>query len=493
MFSCSGNTNKKTKEESIKEVIEAKPNLTNEQIKNLFTASLKTSYSISEDYYTDFNNDGLNDYIVIYENDSEFFLGYAISRKDNSQDYETHVIKNLMPSSRKLDQEGKPSYAPIKMEVNGNTFTITYITYIWDDSMIDSYIDRFRLDMQFEYIPLQETFQLIKYGGLNVSEDGEHHINLKEICNPPIYITNWDWYYSMKFLLPLQIAKDTVIPVNNEKEFLEALGNNREICIETPVLNLTLDSIKHYITDNCPYISRSYLENGDLVLKNLNNFIIRGDRTKIVVDNLQEHVVFLDSCSNIYIEDLWFTHDVPAGDCQAGVFYCKETTGLVINGCTFDGSGTIGMDISNSKNISVTNSRFCRNSRNVISVSKSDSIRFYNCDISENKTLFSVIENNYSSLRFGKTSVYHNTIEYQNYPFIDIKMAVPEKGEYSGRTEFIDFTLYGMNTEEELDRKPIRVSKNTYYNSILEIELDYIPTDYLDISPETFDNYYYNK
>jgi len=193
--------------------------------------------------------------------------------------------------------------------------------------------------------------------------------------------------------LPAVLVKDTVV-VTNEKEFLDAMASNRRIEIKADTLNFekyfmnlkqndslyTFDEIAtddslEYLEDETYFVKNDGYSNTifSLGLYNFENLQIRGKNTNthFVVNDEQSDVFTLRNCSNMLLENIKFYHD-EAIDCGGNVVVIEESNAIYFNNVAFNGSGAIGCDIKDSKDLHFSHCKIFNNNRYGIHAEEND-------------------------------------------------------------------------------------------------------------------------
>jgi antitoxin component YwqK of YwqJK toxin-antitoxin module len=209
-------------------------------------------------------------------------------------------------------------------------------------------------------------------------------------------------YKFPKNFLPNRAEKDTLI-VTNEKEFIDALASNRVILIDTDILNLedfqeTIDTDEYpimghedsidffeetiYFIDShggMPY-SVGFYGYHDL------EFVGKDKMVDIIVDHNWIHVLDFNNCFNIVVDNLNFYHDAFEGSCEGEVLVFNNCSNFYFQNSHFDGSGTVGNDLTDCDDFNYLNCEYYRNSSLAFNTEKSGSISFVRCDFHDNDT-----------------------------------------------------------------------------------------------------------
>lgn len=436
-------------------------------------------YRIVAEFYQDFNNDGRKDYVCVFEfeinrriqhnywvGDCNYGVGYALSGKSEKN---IHITYNLMPSlnsvSKPYGDNEKYAYSLVSSDTpNEDSFSLRftdYYTNYGDDSVTNHYrdknLEKFWVEMTFEYNDNVKTFALVKCGGLNVYEERGKSVIFRNLHQNPVYLSVWrDWFYFLKFCsVENPIDRNKVKHVKNEAEFLAAIDNNTTIRIQADTLNLTRERIHSKIPPKNKHIKtvNEYKDSTVVIFSGLENLEIIGDREDypvvLVVDEVMDEVLRFEDSRNITLDNLLMTHSVPAGTCESGVLVCKNTRNVLIRGCSFDGSGIIGLELDSVFNADIYESYFFHNDHHAIEVNTSENIGFFNCAVYNNNTIFSTVSVYASSVRFGNCDFFENNIKRDDLSVIELGIQDNEQSHRKkkvprGFMEFFDVRTYDI-------------------------------------------------
>ncbi len=199
-----------------------------------------------------------------------------------------------------------------------------------------------------------------------------------------------------------EITKDTVT-VTDEIGFIHALSSNRVIWIDTEEINLTKFITENPIDESLD--GESYeggkfsFHHETLILSYYNNLEIRGKKRmiNIVVNNEDSQVIKFNNCNNFIIDNVNFSHRIPSSvECGGEVLKFYNCNNFNFQNVHFDGSGTIGCQINNSKGFYFLNCEFYKNSINAISLYNTSNTTFIRCDFHNNNLdeVFSIYKDN---------------------------------------------------------------------------------------------------
>ena len=182
--------------------------------------------------------------------------------------------------------------------------------------------------------------------------------------------------------------------VTNAKEFLDAIGSNREIIVKASTsIDLTDEMVKrlnngsvieHRLEKSVP--KGLYADWGmsgpGVVLAGLKNLTIKGHHknTKITVESFECAVIRLSKCSNIRMEQLVLGHN--RGTCYGPVIQIDTCSNVSVLSSGLFGCGTQGMCINNSDNIICRNTQIYSCRDNIVGIyGKSHKIYLSDCNI----------------------------------------------------------------------------------------------------------------
>ena len=154
------------------------------------------------------------------------------------------------------------------------------------------------------------------------------------------------------------------ITVDNEADFLRALGGNRVIKIADNT-RLNLSTILEY-EDLCLDVQIPFVDYGEiptgikemlfsenrfdgrqLTMKNIANLtIVGGEGCEIVVEPRYANVLNFLNCKNITLRNLTVGH-TDEGYCEGGVIFLENCENVKIDGCDLYGCGTMGIESYN--------------------------------------------------------------------------------------------------------------------------------------------------
>jgi len=98
--------------------------------------------------------------------------------------------------------------------------------------------------------------------------------------------------------------------------------------------------------------------------------------SKILLDDVMQHVVDIKDCEGIDIYGGYFSHIEPLGtqDCHGSVFVLVHSSRISINYCEVMGCGSIGFLVSSCSHLEITNCKISENSLSAFSLRRRKSV-----------------------------------------------------------------------------------------------------------------------
>jgi len=189
-------------------------------------------------------------------------------------------------------------------------------------------------------------------------------------------------------------AEVQTIKVSNAREFLEALGSNRIIEMESGKYNLS--EWDPYLTGRDDMLKlaegvvwEKWYNGGYINMNEIRNLTIRGlgasiSDTEILVDHAYAYSLSFENCNDIAIENLTTGHSESVYECGCGVLRFADSSRISITETGMYGCGTEGLYLDNVDHMKVTNSRIYECSRWITVVFNGGNIAFENCVFSDN-------------------------------------------------------------------------------------------------------------
>ena len=186
------------------------------------------------------------------------------------------------------------------------------------------------------------------------------------------------------------------ITVDNEADFLRALGGNRIIKIADNT-RLNLSTILEY-QDLCLDVQIPFVDYGEiptgikemlfsesrndgrqLTMKNIANLtIVGGEGSEIVVEPRYANVLNFLNCKNITLRNLTVGH-TDKGYCEGGVIYLENCEKVKIDGCDLYGCGTMGIESYNTHDLRCVRTTIRDCSYGIMTLVDTSNAQFIDC------------------------------------------------------------------------------------------------------------------
>jgi len=284
------------------------------------------------------------------------------------------------------------------------------------------------------------------------------------------------------------------ITVSNAEEFVNALGSNRIIHVESGTYDFTPFNVTHPVFD--------YIAIG-LTISNVRNLTIIGAEdgsTEFVNAHMFAEILTFEYCENITISNISAWHIPRDFECDAGVFSFHNSNNIIVNNCYLDGSGSVGISIWNSTGVQVNNTIITNCSLRGVGISSSNYISFYNVTITENRAYAnavwisdsdnvvfynSEISNNNAiewalfevwnaNLRIYDSIITNNSFEFAERPFPDVSLFKVREG----GSIFVSDTVITNNTFAYETIGDVEFERCTFEDNVFDsllISIDYSP------------------
>ncbi len=153
-------------------------------------------------------------------------------------------------------------------------------------------------------------------------------------------------------------AEQETVTVTTVDEFLAALGSNREIIIDAPMLDLSTATGYKNMTGGENYDWSDPFDGPQLNIRNLDNLTIRGKDGKgaNVISAVPRYaqVLCFEGCTNLTVKDLTLGHTKEPGSCAGGVLDLQRCTNVTVENTGLFGCGTIGIQGYQCVNMALT-------------------------------------------------------------------------------------------------------------------------------------------
>ncbi len=177
-------------------------------------------------------------------------------------------------------------------------------------------------------------------------------------------------------------AEQETVTVTTVDEFLAALGSNREIIIDAPMLDLSTATGYKNMTGGENYDWYDPFDGPQLNIRNLDNLTIRGKDGKgaNVISAVPRYaqVLCFEGCTNLTVKDLTLGHTKEPGYCAGGVLDLQRCTNVTVENTGLFGCGTIGIQGYQCVNMALTGNEIYECSYGGISLNQSQKVDMTN-------------------------------------------------------------------------------------------------------------------
>jgi hypothetical protein len=195
------------------------------------------------------------------------------------------------------------------------------------------------------------------------------------------------------------------ISVRNATEFLAALGSDRVITLEAGTYDLSDKT-------DVKQPSLTWKNNNDgfyPVVKSVSNLTIRSSGgARVVIAPAYGWVLEFQTSRNLRFQGVEFAHRKP-GYCLGGVLRFELCEGVEIFDCSLDGSGTYGLELSGSRNLSMDRSRIRNCTYGIMQLFDTSDAIFKDCEFSSNKEFDLISLSNSANVDFSGCDISGNT------------------------------------------------------------------------------------
>ena len=175
--------------------------------------------------------------------------------------------------------------------------------------------------------------------------------------------------------------QSNVIEVGSSQELLDAIGPDRTLKLASGIYDLTAttaDSATHHQT-------REVFDGLERVIKNVSGLrLIGGAGVKLHIAPRYAYVLNFENCRDITLENIEFTHTPDLGYCTGGVLQFENCSGISIDSCVLDGSGTEGLTLRNVTGLAYRDSTIQNCTYGIMTLKSSSQISFTNGAFTDN-------------------------------------------------------------------------------------------------------------
>ncbi|MBR4579561.1 MAG: right-handed parallel beta-helix repeat-containing protein [Oscillospiraceae bacterium] len=189
---------------------------------------------------------------------------------------------------------------------------------------------------------------------------------------------------------PAPVIPEGAVRVTNVDEFLAAIGPNTTIYLEAGEYDLSKASDYAAESKNPCYFWKPVWEDGankpsaELVISRVKNLTILGqgtEETSLVAVPRYANVLCFDGCTDLTLQNLTAGHSTQPGICSGGVLQLENCQRVSVDSCDLYGCGTVGVDASNTNDLSVTGCQIYECSSNAVSLQQCYSVHIEDCDV----------------------------------------------------------------------------------------------------------------
>lgn len=211
------------------------------------------------------------------------------------------------------------------------------------------------------------------------------------------------------------------ITVNTVEGFLEALGSNRTILLESGSYNLT--DIDPNLASDFVFIEDVH-DGKQVTLSGVENLTIRGvgaSPPRLLVRPRYASVLPINTSRNLILENLELGHFPEAGYCTGNVldlYQCQNVR--VLNNHWF-GSGAWGIQTNACSDVEVRNTQIRHCTYGAAIAINSESVRFVGCELGYNRQFSIISAINSPNMAFVRCNFHDNLVSSDESPFFETR------------------------------------------------------------------------
>ncbi|HEY5533629.1 MAG TPA: right-handed parallel beta-helix repeat-containing protein [Ignavibacteria bacterium] len=251
-------------------------------------------------------------------------------------------------------------------------------------------------------------------------------------------------------------AQKKIYEVSNTKEFLDAIGPDRTIVVNSGTYDLS-DYSGHF---GKYYYYQKTFEGSELLITDVNSLKIIGTgflTPEIITQPVDGNVLCFSYCNNIIIENIEAGHGAQKGECTGGVLKFNDCSNIRISDCILYGSGTEGITCDGVSGLVFENSVIKRCTYGIMTLENSSSVLFDKCEFFNNVGFNMINLIRCKVVKFNECGIKSNKSEIMNYS---------------------DFCLFKLDESTEIIVKDCDIKNNiTDYLTNDKAELKFINTD----------------
>jgi len=264
--------------------------------------------------------------------------------------------------------------------------------------------------------------------------------------------------------ISLNLFSQKTIKVDNAKQFVEAIGNDRVIQLQGSTIYLSELTSE---TSGQNYRFNEEFDGYELCIFGASNLKIVGlgnKPVKIITQPLYGDVIFFENCKNITIENVDAGHGPEKGNCSGGVFNFSDCSNINIVNSIMYGSGIEGITGIRVDGLKCTNSVIRGCTYSILSIQECKNFIFTDCEFSDNKEFDLINIDNCSSIKFNKCTIANNSTgkeDYSSYALLNIKnssQVVFQDSKFESNS-----TIYFCTDPKSFELKNTKKTNNSFY------------------------------
>ncbi len=258
------------------------------------------------------------------------------------------------------------------------------------------------------------------------------------------------------------ITAQTTVTVSTPTELLKTIGSNKTIYLNPG--DYVLTNAKGEGSQNITW--EDEYDGGQILISDVVNLKIIGKgNARVLVDPRYTWVMKFYKCQNITLENYTLGH-TQGGSCTGGVIFLDSCKNVKVSNCKMFGSGTYGMDIHTSENVTVEKCDIYKCTYGLLQLFYSKNILFTHTRFRETGEFDLISITGCDKVAF-KTCVFE-------------KNGIPSSYEYSSYYFFkIDDTYYDSYDYEQTNVKSTNISINT--SQFRDNKIAYFTNDYNNV------------
>lgn len=215
------------------------------------------------------------------------------------------------------------------------------------------------------------------------------------------------------------------VTVSTAEELLKEIGPSKKILLEGGIYNFSEAAGSEF--DN-PNLERFDIYEGNLLLDSqytiqlIENLCIMpkdGAEVTLCTEIPSAPVLAFDCCNNIVLQDLTCGHEVEPGYCTGSVIRASSSYEMEILDCRLYGSGSYGIEMDGSWDITVENTSIFECTCGLVYLSQVSGMTFKDCSMT-NSSGYAMFElNECSSVLWENCSICDNTVENAEWSFVE--------------------------------------------------------------------------